>query len=134
MRIRSILLFCLAPFAIAALQGCGGDDGSGSSSSNSNDNGGVLGECPPDSEALQEQGYNALQTECAICHATDKVGVNRIGAPDGTNVDDPAWVRAAAADIMKEIEAGTMPFAGSKLPDDTIEAIRVYLACDAAGQ
>ncbi|AUX20469.1 hypothetical protein SOCEGT47_009400 [Sorangium cellulosum] len=133
MPIRSILLFCLAPFAIAALQGCGGDDGGDSSSSNHD--GEALGECPPDSAAQQTAGYDALQRECVVCHGTDKVGATaRIGAPDGMNVDDPEWVRAEAGEIMEEIEAGTMPFGAGKLPDDTIESIRVYLACDAAAQ
>ncbi|WP_437279986.1 cytochrome c [Sorangium sp. So ce375] len=134
MPVRTILLLCFAPFAIGALQGCGGDDGDGSSGETS---GGSLGECPPDSDAQAMAGYNALQEQCASCHSTTKEGASRIGAPEDVNVDDPASVTAEAEEMYEEIQIGGangadgMPL-GVKLPDETIESIRVFLACDAA--
>ncbi|WP_437532562.1 hypothetical protein WME79_04900 [Sorangium sp. So ce726] len=134
MPVRTILLLCFAPFAIGALQGCGGDDGGSSSSGETS--GGALGECPPDSDAQAQAGYQALQDQCATCHSTTKTGAARIGAPEDVNVDDPASVTAEAGEIYSEIQIGGangadgMPL-GAKLPDDTIESIRIYLACDA---
>lgn len=132
MPVRTMLLLCFAPFVIGALQGCGGDDGGGDTSGGSS-----LGDCPPDSAAQADTGYQALQTQCAPCHLSSSEGASRIGAPDDVNVDDPASVTAEADEILEEIRIGGanggdgMPI-GSKLSDDTIEAIRVYLACDAA--
>lgn len=132
MPVRTMLLLCFAPFVIGALQGCGGDDGGGDTSGGSQ-----LGECPPDSTAQAETGYQALQNQCVPCHLSTSEGASRIGAPEDVNVDDPASVTAEAAEIFDEIRLGGangadgMPI-GAKLPDDTIEAIRVFLACDAA--
>ncbi|WP_437761401.1 cytochrome c [Sorangium sp. So ce281] len=132
MPVRTMLLLCFAPFVIGALQGCGGDDGGGESSGGS-----TLGDCPPDSTAQADMGYQALQSQCVPCHLTTSMGASRINAPEDVNVDDPASVRAEAEEIFEEIQIGGangadgMPI-GAKLSDDTIEAIRVYLACDAA--
>ncbi|WP_437624471.1 c-type cytochrome [Sorangium sp. So ce1151] len=128
MRVRTILLFCLAPFAIGALQGCGGSDEPGDN--NNNNNGGTLGECPDNADAQVMAGFTALTDNCSSCHATDKTGISRYGAPDSLNVDDPATVSAEAEEIYERVMAGTMP-PGTKLPDPTVESIRVYLACDA---
>ncbi|WP_437591142.1 c-type cytochrome [Sorangium sp. So ce1000] len=135
MPVRTILLLCFAPFAIGALQGCGGDDGD--SSSGGETSGGSLGECPPDSDAQAQAGYQALQDQCVPCHLMDTKGPSRIGAPEDVNVDDPASVTREAEEILAEIKIGGangadgMPI-GSKLSDDTVESIRVFLACDAA--
>ncbi|WP_437866762.1 hypothetical protein [Sorangium sp. So ce363] len=132
MPVRTMLLLCFAPFVMGALQGCGGDDGGGDTSGGS-----PLGECPPDSTAQAEAGYQALQDQCVPCHLSTSEGASRIGAPEDVNVDDPASVTAEAAEILSEIRIGGanggdgMPI-GAKLSDDTIEAIRVFLACDAA--
>ncbi|WP_438018435.1 cytochrome c [Sorangium sp. So ce315] len=124
---RTILLFCLAPFFIGALQGCGGTD---EPSNPNNNNDGPLGACPDDADAQVTAGFDALQGNCNSCHATDKVGVvARVGAPDSVNVDDPASVSAQAELILKRVEDGTMP-PGTKLSDETVESIRVYLACE----
>ncbi|XYH99766.1 c-type cytochrome [Sorangium sp. So ce1128] len=128
MRVRTILLFCLAPFAIGALQGCGGSDDPGDD--NNNNNGGTLGECPANADAQVMAGFDALQTNCNACHATDKVGQFRFGAPDSVNVDDAASVSAEAEEIYERVKDGTMP-PGTQLPGDTVESIRVYLACEA---
>ncbi|WP_437600928.1 c-type cytochrome [Sorangium sp. So ce590] len=131
MRVRTILFFCLAPFAIGVLPGCGGDDGGPEDQPST----GALGECPPDSAAQQAAGLEALQVNCVACHGTTVSGPSRGGAPPEINVDDPASVSAGAEKILDAIEAGGtaegMPV-GVRLPDDTIESIRVYLACDAA--
>ncbi|XXY46362.1 c-type cytochrome [Sorangium sp. So ce269] len=127
MRVRTILLFCLAPFAIGALQGCGGSD---EPDDNNNNNGGALGACPDNADAQVMAGFDALQGNCDACHATDKVGPSRGGAPDSVNVDNPASVSAEAEEIYERVSDGTMP-PGTKLPDETVEAIRVYLACEA---
>ncbi|WP_437984567.1 c-type cytochrome [Sorangium sp. So ce117] len=132
MPVRTMLLLCFAPFVIGALQGCGGDDGGGETSGGS-----ALGECPPNSTAQAEAGHQALQDQCVPCHLSTSEGASRIGAPEDVNVDDPASVSAEAEEILSEIRIGGanggdgMPI-GSKLSDDTIEAIRVFLACDAA--
>lgn len=124
---RTILLFCLAPFFIGALLGCGGTD---EPSNPNNNNDGPLGACPDDADAQVTAGFDALQGNCNSCHATDKVGiVARVGAPDSVNVDDPASVSAQAELILKRVEDGTMP-PGTKLSDATVESIRVYLACE----
>ncbi|WP_437781981.1 c-type cytochrome [Sorangium sp. So ce1097] len=124
---RTILLFCLAPFFIGALQGCGGTD---EPSNPNNNNDGPLGACPDDADAQVTAGFDALTGNCSACHATDKVGVvARVGAPDSVNVDDPASVSAQAELILKRVEDGTMP-PGTKLSDETVESIRVYLACE----
>ncbi|KYF68848.1 hypothetical protein BE15_44745 [Sorangium cellulosum] len=76
-------------------------------------------------------GFDALQTNCITCHTKEKTdAVSRGGAPVTVNVDDPATVTAEAEEIYKRVEDGTMPV-GSPLPDETVESIRVYLACEA---
>lgn len=127
MRVRTILLFCLAPFAIGALQGCGGSDEPGGENNN---NGGALGACPDNADAQVMAGFAALRDNCSVCHATDKVGPSRGGAPESVNVDDAASVSAEAEEIYERVGDGTMP-PGTPLGDETVEAIRVYLACDA---
>ncbi|MGK3990520.1 c-type cytochrome [Sorangium sp. So ce136] len=128
MRVRTILLFCLAPFAIGALQGCGGSDEPGGD--NNNNNGGALGACPDNADAQVMAGFEALQGNCSVCHATSVMGPSRGGAPDTVNVDDAASVSANAEKIYEEVEEGAMP-PGVPLDDATVESIRVYLACDA---
>ena len=121
MRVRTIFLLCLAPFVIGALQGCGGEgpDPPGEES------------CPPDSGAQQAAGLEALTTHCAACHSVEKVGAAaRANAPEGVNVDDPAYVNANAVKMIEEMEEGAMPPTGVPLPEATIESIRVYLACE----
>lgn len=126
MRIRTIFLLCLAPFVIGALQGCGGTD-------DPDPGDGPLGACPPDSGAAQAEGLEALTTNCAACHSVEKVGAAARGsAPEGINVDDPAYinVEANAVKMVEEMEEGAMPPSGVPLPEATIESIRVYLACE----
>ncbi|WP_437945362.1 hypothetical protein WME98_31070 [Sorangium sp. So ce296] len=125
MRVRTIFLLCLAPFVIGSLQGCGDDSNSGGGGED-----GPLGACPPDSAAEQAAGLDALQGNCNICHSTTKVGAAaRANAPEGVNVDDPAYVSGNAEKIYEEIEEGAMPPTG-RLQDATVESIRVYLACE----
>ena len=127
MRVRTIFLLCLAPFVIGALQGCGGEGGGTSSSGGD----GPLGPCPTDSAAEQTAGLEALTTHCAACHSVEKVGAAaRANAPEGVNVDDPAYVNANAVKMIEEMEEGAMPPTGVPLPEATIESIRVYLACE----
>ena len=128
MRVRTILLLCLAPFAIGALQGCGGSDDPGDDNNNNN-NGGALGACPDNADAQVTAGFDALQGNCDTCHAKDKVGASRGGAPDSVNVDDPASVNEEAEEIDERVKDGTMP-PGVKLDEATVESIRVYLACE----
>ncbi|WP_437308416.1 c-type cytochrome [Sorangium sp. So ce388] len=127
MRVRTILLFCLAPFAIGALQGCGGSDEPGGENNN---NGGALGACPDNADAQVMAGFEALQGNCSVCHGKDVMGPSRGGAPDSVNVDDAASVSDEADEIYERVKDGTMP-PGSPLPAETVESIRVYLACDA---
>ncbi|WP_437652822.1 c-type cytochrome [Sorangium sp. So ce1182] len=128
MRVRTILLFCLAPFAIGALQGCGGSDEPGD---NNNNNGGALGACPDNADAQVMAGFDELQGKCITCHTKDKTdALSRGGAPVSVNVDDPASVNAEAEEIYERVKDGTMP-PGTKLPAETVESIRIYLACEA---
>ncbi|KYF48648.1 hypothetical protein BE08_39315 [Sorangium cellulosum] len=123
-------MFCLAPFFLGALQGCGGSDEP--SNPNNNNNDGPLGACPDNPDAQVMAGFDALQGNCNTCHATDKVGpVARVGAPDSVNVDDPASVSAQAELIYARVtdDAAPMP-PGTKLSAETVESIRVYLACE----
>ncbi|WP_437962838.1 cytochrome c (plasmid) [Sorangium sp. So ce119] len=121
-------MFCLAPLFIGALPGCGGSD---DPPDGNNNTGGALGECPPSPDAQVTAGFDTLQASCTSCHSKDKVGpVARAGAPDSVNVDDAASVTAEAEEIYERVKDGSMP-PGSPLPAETVESIRVYLACEA---
>ncbi|MGK3996785.1 c-type cytochrome [Sorangium sp. So ce1024] len=127
MPVRTILLFCLAPFFLGALQGCGGTD---EPSNPNNNNNGPLGACPDNADAQVTAGFDALQGNCDSCHSKELVGpLARLSAPDSVNVDDPASVSAQAELILARVKDGTMP-PGVKLSDETVESIRVYLACE----
>ncbi|AUX39894.1 hypothetical protein SOCE26_012890 [Sorangium cellulosum] len=131
MRVRTVFLFCLAPFMIGALLGCGGgggDDGSGNGSGTDPHD---VGECPPDSAAQQAAGLQALETHCQVCHTKALTGTNRGTIPAEINVDDPESIQNEGGEMYESIVEGTMPQGGGKLPDATIEDIRVYLACEA---
>ncbi|WP_437678211.1 c-type cytochrome [Sorangium sp. So ce131] len=112
---------------IGALQGCGGGDGDGGNGSDPHD----LGECPADSAAQQAAGAQALETHCQVCHTTALTGTVRGTIPAEINVDDPESIRSEGGEMYESIVEGTMPQGGGKLPDATIEDIRVYLACEA---
>jgi mono/diheme cytochrome c family protein len=116
MRARSMFLVCMAPFALALVQGCGQSDEE------------ALGDCGADSDALQATGRAALDANCLKCHS--KTATSRNGAPGDKNMDDLAYVRKDAAAIYAEVSDGSMPPAGP-LPDASIEAIQAYLACGA---
>ena len=118
MRARSMFLLCLAPFALALVQGCGDDT--------AEDEG--LGSCPDSSDTLQAQGSQALKDNCLGCHSSTVT--NRNGAPADKNMDDLNFVRQNADEIYAEVSEGAMPPSG-KLAADDIEAIRAYLACGA---
>ncbi|WP_438027405.1 hypothetical protein [Sorangium sp. So ce233] len=120
-------MFCLAPLFIGALPGCGGSD---DPPDGNNTTEGPLGECPPNPDAQVMAGFDTLQGECMDCHSKDKMGIQRFGAPDSVNVDDPASVSAEAEEIYKRVKDGTMP-PGEPQSAETVEAIRVYLACEA---
>ncbi|XXX78667.1 cytochrome c [Sorangium sp. So ce134] len=126
MPVRTILLLCFAPFVLGALQGCGGSDDPGGTGGGD----GPLGACPPDSAAQQAAGSQAIATNCVYCHGTMVEGPSRGGAPPEANLDDPAYIRADGVEILEQLDEGVMPPTG-RLPDATIEDIRVYLACEA---
>ncbi|WP_437815555.1 c-type cytochrome [Sorangium sp. So ce1078] len=120
-------MLCLAPFVIGSLQGCG-DDGGGEEDPGGND--GPLGACPPDSAAEQAAGLQALLDNCQACHAKAKTELqSRANAPLHANVDDPEYVSGNAEKIFEEIDEGVMPPTG-RLPDATVDSIRLYLACE----
>ncbi|XXT21498.1 hypothetical protein WME94_08035 [Sorangium sp. So ce429] len=128
MHVRTILLFCLAPLFIGALPGCGGSD---DPPDGNNTTVGALGECPPNPDAQVTAGFDELQGKCITCHTKEKMdALSRGGAPISVNVDDPASVSAEAEEIYERVKDGTMP-PGTPLPAESVEAIRVYLACDA---
>lgn len=113
MRARSIGVALLLFLALGASPGCGGAD---------------LGECPPDSSDRRIEGALALEQSCTACHSKTKTGTARGGAPDDINLDDTNYVWSEPSEIYEVISEGVMPPSG-KLPDETIESIRVYLAC-----
>ncbi|WP_437968991.1 cytochrome c [Sorangium sp. So ce260] len=126
MRVRTIFLLCLAPFVIGSLQGCGGSDEPGDTGGGD----GPLGACPSDSGAEQMAGMQALLDNCQACHAKAKTELGmRANAPLHANVDDPEYVSGNAEKIFEEIDEGAMPPTG-RLPDATIDSIRLYLACE----
>ncbi len=121
-----------------ALSGCGSD----------------LGEC--DEAALGGPAVGAaglytgqiVMSSCGsgFCHASNAFGEARRGAPSGLDFDvastDPGKladaiknVRDYADDIWSQVEAGTMPppmpAGGGELDEDSKEALRNWLACDA---
>ncbi|WP_437735223.1 hypothetical protein [Sorangium sp. So ce1335] len=128
MHVRTILLFCLAPFFIGALQGCGGSD---DPPDENTDVAGPLGECPPSPDAQVTLGFDTLQNKCITCHTKEKTDLlSRGGAPTSVNVDDENSVTAEAVKIYNRVKDGTMPPADPQSAE-TVEAIRVYLACEA---
>jgi uncharacterized membrane protein len=56
-----------------------------------------------------------LDTNCTGCHASDKQGADRNGAPVGINFDTYADAKANATRANSRIQAGTMPPGGSAL-------------------
>ncbi|WP_438027438.1 c-type cytochrome [Sorangium sp. So ce233] len=133
MRVRSILLLCMAPFFIGALQGCGGDDDGGDDGGGGDDSSGTTtggADCSLTSNPQVQQGRATLDQQCLVCHTKEKTGDQRLGASEDVNVDDQESLLAEAGEIIEAVEAGEMP-PGSQLPEADIEAIKAYLDCGA---
>ncbi len=115
-----------ALFLAFLLGACGGDSGSGAECPTSN---------PPTYDSFAK---NFFDSYCTSCHASDKTGAMRGGAPSGLNYDTLAGIQKDLSGIDSEAAAGpdstntSMP---PGLPRPT-EAERMqlgqFLACEKA--
>jgi mono/diheme cytochrome c family protein len=100
--------------ALSVAVGCGG--------------GGPLDECPPNSQEQQDLGSFILFTTCIGCHSENLEGVDRFGAPPGSDFDNAELIKAQADEIYERSIDGSMP-PGGGLNDNQLESLRAYLAC-----
>ena len=74
------------------------------------------------------EGAALFQKNCAACHGADGKGNREMGAP---NLSDAIWLYGGTkADIMAQINnprLGVMPAWESRLPDDTIKQLTIYV-------
>jgi cytochrome c oxidase cbb3-type subunit 3 len=75
-----------------------------------------------------EQGAAIFKQNCASCHGDDGKGGREFGAP---NLADSIWLYGSdKASIMQQISNprhGVMPNWNTRLPDETIKALAVYV-------
>lgn len=75
------------------------------------------------------KGAHLYQEHCAACHGSDGKGNTELGAP---NLADHIWLysKGDIADIMAQIQApkhGTMPAWNTRLDNDTIRQLAIYV-------
>ncbi|MCE2926251.1 MAG: cytochrome-c oxidase, cbb3-type subunit III [Rickettsiales bacterium] len=75
-----------------------------------------------------EHGKKLFADNCSSCHGDTGMGKRELGAP---NLTDGIWLyggsRAAVMDMVTNAYGGVMPDWESRLSDDTIKAIAVYV-------
>jgi cytochrome c oxidase cbb3-type subunit III len=75
-----------------------------------------------------EQGATIFKQNCSSCHGAEGKGSREFGAP---NLADAIWLYGAdKASIMQQIanpRHGVMPAWESRLPDETIKALTIYV-------
>jgi mono/diheme cytochrome c family protein len=89
--------------------------------------------CPPEGTPLshREFGRDFFAAHCLGCHASDRTGAARNGAPPGLDWDRLEAVRAHAATITERVLKGSMPPDGPVVPDAEAEQLAEWLACGA---
>lgn len=80
-------------------------------------------------------GQPFLTTWCDSCHGAEKVGIERLGAPDAVRFDTLAETRAFEARIEVRVlgEIPTMPPA-TNLPASAVERFATWVACGLPGE
>lgn len=73
-------------------------------------------------------GYSIFQNNCATCHGMDGTGLHEFGAP---NLTDAIWLyggdRATVYETVYNSRAGMMPAWKSRLNDETIRQLSLYV-------
>lgn len=74
------------------------------------------------------EGYEIFQQQCASCHGTDAKGLREFGAP---NLSDDIWLYGSSEQNIFETvynaRAGVMPLWKSRLDENTIKQLTVYV-------
>jgi cytochrome c oxidase cbb3-type subunit III len=85
--------------------------------------------------AAAERGAGIFAENCAACHGEDGKGMQELGAP---NLTDAIWLYGGdKADVVKSIETGrggVMPAWHTRLDEDTIKQLAVYIHSLGGGQ
>lgn len=86
-------------------------------------------------EAAAKRGAEVFAENCAACHGEDGKGTQELGAP---NLTDAIWLYGGdKADVVKSIETGrggVMPAWHTRLGEDTIKELAVYIHSLGGGQ
>lgn len=113
--------------SLGALVACGGGDSSTGS------------ECPTTNPPTYDSfAKNFFDSYCTSCHASNKTGAMRGGAPSGLNYDTLAGIQRDLAGIDSEAAAGpngtntSMPEGLPKPTQAEREMLGQFLACEAA--
>ena len=115
-----LLATLLSPLALTGCDG-GGDDG-GDDGPNIDCN---------ESAAPGYSTMSAVWAKCTTCHATDKMGAARGGAPEGYNYDTPEAAKAEAEEAQEQVFNGVMPPAGQpQLTEAEKDMLYRWASCD----
>ncbi|HEU5073061.1 MAG TPA: hypothetical protein VFU02_02795 [Polyangiaceae bacterium] len=119
-RLTSVVLAALA----LILAGCGGEDAEGSS------DGGEL-EIDCDTESIATYPEVRAFDVCTNCHAQDREGLDRNGAPPTLNFDSYDGAAEAAARIVDQVSMGNMPppNSGFSLSAEEQDELYVWASC-----
>lgn len=75
-----------------------------------------------------EQGLGIFKTQCAVCHGEDGKGNQEVGAP---NLTDKIWLyggdRKSIYQTIYNSRAGMMPSWGTRLDENTIRQLTIYV-------
>lgn len=81
-----------------------------------------------DGHNLSSPGYALFQKNCASCHGPDAKGLREFGAP---NLSDSIWLYGGTKEIIYNTvyngRAGVMPYWQTRLNEDTIRQLAVYV-------
>src|SRR5262245_57086278 len=93
-----------ACWVVCACFGCSGTDGDSAGEHHGHPTGAL---CPTGAAPTYDTfGHSFMSAYCVRCHATDRVGSARLGAPNGLDFDELASVRRAAPHIDEHAAAG----------------------------
>lgn len=74
------------------------------------------------------KGAEIFKSQCAVCHGAEGKGNHSVGAP---NLTDKIWLyggdRATVFETVYNSRSGVMPAWGTRLDDDTLRELTVYL-------
>jgi uncharacterized membrane protein len=104
----TLLMLCMMMVSLGAACGDDGDDGGAS---------GMGGDGDGDGDCENVPSYEAVAAfdTCTMCHASDKTGAARNGAPADHNFDSFEGAVEHLGHIVEEVEEGKMPPANSGL-------------------